>query len=204
MSSADSVTLWLAALHDDPTDAARRLWERYVEKLVRLASRKLGALPRRAADEDDVVAEVFADFLQGVREGRFTRLQNRHDLWQILAMLTERNAIGLIRRETAAKRGRGRVRGESAFAPGSSADSAAPGIGRVVDREPSPEFAVQLSELLSQRLRQLDNDLLRGLARDSLAGYSQREMAARHGISLPTVERKLKLIRQQWQSELEP
>src|SRR5262245_24561684 len=110
MSSENSVTEWLVALKSDRSLAAQRLWERYVEKLARLARKILTKASRRTADEDDVVAEVFADFLQGVQERRFERLHDRNDLWQILAMLTERKAIGVVRRETAVKRGRGKTR----------------------------------------------------------------------------------------------
>ncbi len=76
-----------------------------------MASRKLGDLPRRVADEEDVVLSAFHDFLRGVEEGRFTRLDDREDLWQVLVMLTERKAIGLRRKTQAEKRGGGQVRG---------------------------------------------------------------------------------------------
>ena len=85
-----------------------------MERLIRLASRKLGDLPRRVADEEDVVLSAFNDFLRGVEDGRFTRLDDRDDLWQVLVMLTERKAIGLRRHDPGEKRGGGQVRGESA------------------------------------------------------------------------------------------
>jgi DNA-directed RNA polymerase specialized sigma24 family protein len=198
MSNDYSVTEWLAALKSDRSIAAERLWERYVEKLARLARTTLRALPRRAGDEDDVLAEVFADFLQGVQQRRFERLNDRHDLWQILTMLTECKAIGLIRRETAAKRGHGETNGESAF-DRCSKRSDQRCIGQVVGRDPDPQFAAEVADMLGHLMRLLDNDLLRSLARDNLAGYTQQEMAKRHGISLPTVQRKLKLISEKWQ-----
>jgi len=197
-----SVTDWIAALKIDHSMAGQRLWDQYVEKLARLARKKLGRVSRRSIDEDDVVAEVFADFLQGVQEQRFERLNNRNDLWQVLAMLTERKAIGLVRRETAAKRGRSQTRGESAFERRAGEDSAAAGIGQVPGLEPSPAFAAELADLLGHLLRLLDDDMLRALARDNLAGYTQEEMAERNGIALPTVQRKLKLIREKWDREI--
>jgi DNA-directed RNA polymerase specialized sigma24 family protein len=203
MSHHQSVTEWLAALKSERSIAAGRLWDRYVEKLARLARRRLRAFPRRVADEDDVVLEVFADFIRGVQQQRFQRLNDRHDLWQVLAMLTERKAIGLIRRESAAKRGQGRVHGESAF-DGSSKRSGQAGIAHVVARDPDPQFAAELADLLGHLMKLLDDDLLRSLARDNLAGYTQQEMTKRHGISLPTVQRKLKLIAEKWQRGLPP
>jgi DNA-directed RNA polymerase specialized sigma24 family protein len=135
-----------------------------------------------------------------VKDRRFERLNNRDDLWQILTMLTERNVIGHMRREMAAKRGRGRVQGESAFARPAEL-SAGPGITQVAGREPTPEFAAEVAETLGRLMGRLDNDLLRALARDNLAGYTQQEMAERNGVSVPTVQRKLKLVREIWQRE---
>ena len=77
------------------SDAAGKIWHRYVEQLVRHARRKLGRSPRRAVDEEDVVVSAFNGFLQGVDEGRFLKLDDREDLWQVLVMLTERRAIAL-------------------------------------------------------------------------------------------------------------
>ena len=201
MSNENSVTQWLAALRSEHSIAAQRIWERYVEKLARLARKKLGRVSRRAADEDDVVQEVFADFLQGVQQRRFERLHDRNDLWQILTMLTERKAIGLVRRETATKRGRGQTLGESAFDKPAVEASAPPGIGQVAGREPDPEFAAEVADTLRHLMQELGDDRLRALARDNLAGYSQEEMAQRNGIALPTVQRKLKLIRETWKRE---
>ncbi len=89
-SDPPSVTLWLDQLKAGESAAAGQLWQRYVERLIRLASRKLGDLPKRVADEEDVVLSAFHGFLQGVEDGRFSRLDDRDDLWQVLAMLTER------------------------------------------------------------------------------------------------------------------
>jgi DNA-directed RNA polymerase specialized sigma24 family protein len=200
-SGEHSVTQWLAALKADQSVASQRLWKRYVEKLARLARKKLAQVSCRIADEEDIVVEVFTDFLSGVKERRFERLSDRNDLWQILAMLTERNVISHIRREKAAKRGHGRVHGESAFA-NSAELSAGPGINQVAGREPTPEFAVEVAENLGRLMRLLESDMLRALARDNLTGYTQQEMADRNGISLPTVQRKLKLIREMWQRAL--
>lgn len=196
----NSVTQWLVALKAEKPAAGDRLWERYVEKLVRLARKKMGHMNKRSVDEDDIVSEVFADFLLGVKDRRFERLLDRNDLWQVLAMLTERKVINHARREHAAKRGNGKVLGESAFVP-SGEFSAAPGISQVPGREPSPEFASETVETLARLMGLLENDQLRALARDNLAGYTQLEIARRNGISLPTVQRKLKMIREIWERE---
>jgi hypothetical protein len=122
MLPAESVTAWLDQLKAGQTRQAEQLWQRYKEQLVRLACRKLGRSPRRVADEEDVVLSAFDGFLRGVADDRFTKLHDRDDLWLVLVMLTERQAIAARRREQTLKRGRGKVRGESVFAaPGEPA-----------------------------------------------------------------------------------
>ena len=59
-SASQSVTLWLEQLQAGESAAAQQLWQRYLERLLRLASRKLGDLPRRVADEEDVVLSASA------------------------------------------------------------------------------------------------------------------------------------------------
>ncbi len=84
MFEVDSVTTWLERLRADDSDAAANLWHRYVSQLIRLARGKLRQSPRRAADEEDVVVSAFDAFFQGVEDGRFARLDDRDDLWQVL------------------------------------------------------------------------------------------------------------------------
>ena len=42
----------------------------------------------------------FGSILRGIEEGRFKRLDDRDDLWQVLAMLTVRKAINQRKRLT--------------------------------------------------------------------------------------------------------
>jgi len=198
------VTLWLEQLQAGDAAAARQLWQRYVERLIRLASRKLGNLPRRVSDEEDVVLSVFRDFLRGVEGRRFSRLHDRDDLWQVLVMLTERKAIGLRRHAQSAKGGAGHVRGESALETGGALRSAAPGIGQLPRCEPTPQFAAQVQERFGQLYALLPDDSLRQIARGQLEGYSNQELADQLHLSLRTVERKLQLTHRLWSEEDEP
>src|SRR5688500_820899 len=66
---------------------------------------------------EDVVVQAFERFLHGVRQGRFPRLNDRDDLWAILATLTQRLAARQARDLGRDKRGGGEVRGDSALRP---------------------------------------------------------------------------------------
>ena len=105
MSQNDSVTDWIVQLKAGDPQASQRLWERYVDRLVRLARIKLGRTPRRVADEEDVAQSAFDGFFRGVEEKRFPQLDDRDGLWQVLVMLTDRKTIDHRRRELAGKRG---------------------------------------------------------------------------------------------------
>src|SRR5208282_1911184 len=97
MHSDDStVTLWMRQLMaGDVEMSVQRLWERYFVRLVGLARVKLGNCPRRVADEEDVAASAFDSFWQGAAQGRFPKLNDRHDLWRLLFTITARKAYQL-------------------------------------------------------------------------------------------------------------
>ena len=196
-SSTESVTEWLDRLKAGDLVVGQQLWQRYVDRLVRLASRKLVDASRKVSNEEDVVLSAFNALLEGVAEGRCARLNDRDDLWQLLVMLTERKAIGVRRREQAEKRGGGEVRGESALeAP---KQSGSPGLGQVAGVEPTPEFAAQMAEDFAQRLAALgEQPQLQQIACDKMAGYTNAEIAQRLECSVRSVERQLNLIRKIW------
>ncbi len=200
-SSFHSVTQWIAELKAGDQDAAaQKLWQRYYKRLVTLARRKLRNTPRRVADEDDVVSIAFHSFCQAAREGRFPQLNDRHDLWQILLMLTARKAADLIKHERRQKRGGGKVRGESVFRRAEDRDRPA-GIDDIVGEEPTPEEVELLVEQFQQRLDQLGSESLRTVALLKLEGYTAQEIAEKLDCVVRTVERKLSHIRSLWSQE---
>ena len=59
-----SVTVYIQGLRDGDEEASQKIWERFYERLIRLADRKLKESPRRVANEEDVVTVAFADFFK--------------------------------------------------------------------------------------------------------------------------------------------
>ncbi len=191
----ESVTFWLERLKSGDRDAVPQLWERYFPRLIRLARRRLQGSPRRAADEEDVVLSAFNSFCQRVEEGRFPQLEDRTDLWRLLAVITSRKALKQAEANRRVKRGGGQVRGESVFM--GAADEQA-GIHGVADEQPTPEFAVQMAEEIRRLLDRLDDPKLCEMALLKLEGYSNEEIAERLQCALRTVERRLRGIRAIW------
>lgn len=197
MSEQHSVSELIQELQRVPSEGARQLWERYIQRLIEVAQRRLRNLPRRVYDEEDVVVSAFDAFIRGAKAGRFKRLETRDDLWQVLVMLVERKANDVLRRELADKRGGGGVRGESAFVKADTQSSFAFGIADVED--PNPAMVDQFNMETREMLRALDDEMLQKLAMRKFEGYTNQEIAQDLDISLRAVERKLKLIRSKWE-----
>ncbi|MCA9027638.1 MAG: hypothetical protein KDA86_20685 [Planctomycetaceae bacterium] len=195
-----SETHWLNQLKAGDLEAATPLWTAYFCRLMGLARQKLNGSPQRVADAEDVALSAFHSFCKGVLDERFQKLNDRNDLWQVLAMITTRKALRQMERERALKRGGGAVRGESVFLKADGSFVAA-GMSQVVANGPSPEFQVAAEEQFNRLLGMLDEPLLREVALLRLEGHSNEQIAEEIGRNVRTVERKLNLIRSLWSQE---
>lgn len=188
-----SVTRLIQQLRQDDPEAAGRIWHRYFERLLPLARAKLKGLSHRAVDEEDLLVSVFDRFFEAAKGNRFAKLNDRDDLWQILLLLTDRKASDEYRAAGAQKRGAG--------APTLDAQGLAIELSATADTEPGPEFVAMFNENLSRALDRLGETINREVAILRMEGYENNEIADRLGVSLSTVERKLRVIREIWQNE---
>ena len=113
-----SVTRWIGDLRSGGDAAAQHLWERYFDRLVHLARKKLRGRAGAAEDEEDAALSAFDSFCRGAAHGRYPRLADRDDLWRLLVVITVRKAFDQIERQGAAKRGGGRLVDEAGLAGG--------------------------------------------------------------------------------------
>ena len=194
-----SVTDWIHAASAGDPAAGQKIWEHYVERLVRLARKALGDAPRRVADQDDVAIRAFDAFLRGAREGRFAKLDDRDDLWQVLVMLTERRAVDQRRHESVRRR---KVLGESAFERRGSDNSSAPRLANRSSPEATPAFAAAMRESCHRLLEILGDQSLVAIALWKMEGYTNGEISHRIGCVRRTVDRKLALIRDRWKTKV--
>ncbi len=198
--SQPSISQWIIGAKAGQSQAVDALWGRYFTQLVRLARQRLAAIPRRAADEEDLALSAFATFCRAAEEGRFPDLADRDDLWRLLIKITAQKAIDQARHDGRAKRGGGRVRGESALEH-LDPQNRGRGLEQVVGDSPTPEFAAIVSEECSRLLGSLEEDL-RQIAVAKMEDYTSQEIADRLDCSVSTVEWSLRLIRKIWQREL--
>jgi RNA polymerase sigma factor (sigma-70 family) len=190
MASPSSVTTWLRLLRAGDPAAAQPLWERYYANLVRLAHAHLAARVRRSADAEDIALSAFASFCRGVSEGRFPRLNDRHDLWRLLFALTVRRAADHARRE-----GRQR-RGGQHIAVADLLDLPDADLDLLPGDAPDPAWAAAVADEVRTLLAGLPGEDLRQVAQLRLEGHTLPEIARRLGLSRRSIERKWTLIRQ--------
>jgi DNA-directed RNA polymerase specialized sigma24 family protein len=207
MSAHDpgSISQWLGELKAGEAAAVQPLWERYFEKLVRLARKRLHASRRSGAgadeDEEDAALSAFDSFCAGAARGRFPRLSDREDLWRLLVVITARKATAQIERRGRQKRGGGRI-AVSPKSPGGDDSAGFLGLDQIAGDEPTPEFAAMVAEEYARLLAQLGDDGLRQVALWRMEGYTNDEIADRLGCARRTVARRLDLIRKLWTAEI--
>ncbi len=202
MDSEGSITLLIGRIVEYGDDqAAQQIVERYFDPLMRAAAKKLGGAPRGAEDEEDVVINALDSFIRRARKQGFPQLKDRNNLWLLLLKITERKAINQRKRQLAQKRGGGQVVAEGAL----RRPHTEKGPGRLTyipASDPTPQTYAEFNEQCQNLFASLGSDLLRTVARMKLEGHTNAEIAEELGVVERTVERKLKLIREQWKKKL--
>lgn len=158
-------------------EAATALYERYADRLRRLAAARCPASLARRVDADDIVQSVFRAFFHGARDGCYDVPQGE-DLWKLLLVM----ALNKIRAQgafhQAAKRD---IRVTSG---GDHLEEDA--VGRLQDDQAQPLLRMVVDEALDQ----LD-ERQREIVRLRLHGHEVAEIAELIGRSKRTVERNL-------------
>jgi RNA polymerase sigma factor (sigma-70 family) len=139
------------------------------------------------ADEEDVALAAFESFCRRAEEGQFPRLKDRDGLSSLLVVMVARKAADAVKYDGRAKRGAGRVQ------TGLPAPADSP--FELEGDAPTPEEAAILAEEVEGLLARLPDPRLREVALRKLEGYTNAEIAEMQGCSVPTVERRLAMIR---------
>src|SRR5947207_2858035 len=101
-------------LRENDPASAEAVFDRYAQRLVRLAASRLPVEVRAKDDADDVVQSVFVSFFRRHAAGQFTDLDGWDRLWSLLTVLTVRKCGHRLERFFAARRD---VRRERPAAP---------------------------------------------------------------------------------------
>lgn len=192
-----SITAMLKRLPERDPDVFDRLFRFYLDSLRDLASRRLRNANRRVRDEEDLAAEVLADFLMQGGDGLLPEMQSREDVLRMLAKRIRQRAINHVRDGKAQKRGGGLVAGESVLgSPDNSGFGG--GLASFPDDAPAPDaplIAVEELESVHKRVQQTlkDPQLIRYFELWA-EGSGWNQMAEEFQVSRATVFRKLERI----------
>lgn len=194
------ITLWIKQVHGVDDETAHKIWCEYFPKLVRLARNKLGTHPQRSADDEDIALSAMNSFFRGADAGRF-QLNDRNDLWKLLATITIRKVTAERRRFYAEKRGGGAVRGESVFHR-AGADHEAGLAEALVDENRLPELAEAVTLVCEELLEQLNDEDLQKTALLKMEGYTNQEISDQLGCTLSRTKQRLARIRDKWKRHM--
>ncbi len=192
-----SITRWLDDLKAGRPEAVNAIWRCYYDRVLALARHRLRQAPHQAVEEvEDVALSAFNGLADGAARGQFDHLEDRGDLWRVLATITVHKAL---------QRGRRYDRWKRSGRPAVANGKARPADDRdvlemAVSNEPVPEITVMLRDQVDRLLAVLDDPILRQIAEWRMEGLANDEIAHRLGRAVRTVERKVELIRLTWES----
>lgn len=173
--------------------AARVLFNRYVERLLMLAKRRISQRLSSRVDPEDIVQSVFRTFFHRLRNDRF-HFEDQDDLFKLLVRITVHKTLRQIAFHKAAKRDPAQEAHQG--------DNGQELLAQVLDEEPSPEAIVTFMDQLEHFLSQLRPDD-RSILELKLQGYSSDEIARQVGIYDRKVRRVLERVRAVAENEAE-
>jgi RNA polymerase sigma-70 factor, ECF subfamily len=174
-------------------EAARRIWERFAQRLSALVRHRLNAKIRVREDENDIVQSMFQSFF-AVQQNQGYPLKNREELWRFLVWMTMCKVANTAHHHQRARRD---IRREQSLAPSSGeVDFSASVIAEIADLTAiSPEDEAISRIELARILGRLRKDL-RQIIVWKLNGHTNAEIGRKAGRTERTVEIKMRLIRQ--------
>jgi RNA polymerase sigma-70 factor (ECF subfamily) len=184
MSEERSFDEWMAQLRAADQEAAREVFNRFAQRLVALARRRLGGRLRQKVDPEDVVQSAFRSFFTHAHDD----LAGWDNLWNLLVVITLRKCGRRIAYFRAACRD---VQREKNLAAPGDTDGEK---WEAMAGDPTPEEAAMLAETIEQLLGGL-KDWERAIASLTLQGFSVAEVSAQVGRTERTVYRVLERIK---------
>lgn len=195
--SNDPVTIWIDQLRNADEAAAQKLWNHFVIRLNELSRKKLRFETRRVYDEEDATLSAFNSVLVGIGEGRFPDLGDRESLWRLLVVIASRKMAHRKRYDRQLRRDVRRNASESFFFR-SASDTASFGVDGIESPEPTAEFAAEFAETYELLFDGLGDPTLQQVVTLRMDGHTDSEIAAKLNCSRRTVQRRLEVVRRQW------
>jgi RNA polymerase sigma-70 factor (ECF subfamily) len=165
--------------------AAAELYNRYVQRLVAVAQRRLSAKLAARLDPEDIVQSVFRSFFGRAQEGKFT-FKEADDVWKLLVQITIHKTLKQVDYHRRGKR--------NAAAEVSPSERHQDLLIAHLAKEPTPEEATAFLDELEHFLQQMRPED-RKVIEMRLEGYDNIEIAAKLGISDRKIRRLMERMR---------
>jgi RNA polymerase sigma-70 factor (ECF subfamily) len=170
------------------TSSFGRLFDKYSDQLVRLASQNIHPALKKRFDGEDVVQSAFRTFFRRQQEGKF-QVEREQQLWRLLVTITICKTRSAARRHLAAKRN---VHVEQLL----------PDESDFRIQEASPGDAMALLEEIDAAMQGLPDRAAEILAA-RLEGKSKTEIASEFNLTRQTIHRILKLVEERLSERFE-
>jgi RNA polymerase sigma-70 factor, ECF subfamily len=184
--SPSFLEVW-AGLAAGDQDAARHLYERFIDHLVRSAAARLKYRFGSGADPESVAHSAFESFFEGVKADRY-EFRNWAAVFGLLSHITFRKCLRRKRAETRQRRDPG-------------APVAPLGDWEAATAAPGPDEEAMVAELLQSALDGFDPDE-RAMLDAYLQGTTPDEVAQTVGLTVRTVQRVVARFRDRLESLL--
>ncbi len=166
-------------------EAAKELFDRYLERLLNLARRRISQRLASRVDPEDIVQSVFRTFFGRLRDGQF-QIADQDDLCKLLMRITLHKTLRQVAFHKAGKRNPSAEVGQGEESQERLVD--------LLDREPTPEAEVAFLDQLEHFLGNLRPDE-RQILEMRMQGYSNDDIAAKLGIYDRKIRRVIERIR---------
>jgi len=190
MDQSDSFCELVRKLRGGDDALASEMFQRYAKRLIGLARTRLDDRMKQKVDPEDVVQSVYKSFFR-LLEAEQVEVLNWDNLWYLLTVMTLRKCATRAEYYTAKRRD---ARREVSMSPTDSAES----WRNIIDREPTPDEAVALTETVEQTLCDFDPED-RDVIMMSLQGYNVKEIS----VELKRAERSVRRLRERLRKRLE-
>ena len=177
-----SITGWLDSVRNGSDEAAKNLWDRWFGRLCDRVAPHSGHL--RIHDNEDIASDAFADFFRALKEGKFSALKNRSEIWKLLATIAVRKSAATYRFEHAKRRGGGLQLHSFEDVRNVASGSA---------REPEPATP----DLVEELIQSIESPQLAKVARMKIDGLSNTDIASKLDCSVRTVQYMAKELEKQ-------
>jgi DNA-directed RNA polymerase specialized sigma24 family protein len=195
-SDQGSVTGWISLIREGHQHALDAFSKRYFSKIRDLAKSKLSK-----PDSEEVANDVLAALTQSIAGGKYPDLCDRNSLWFLILKITQNRVIAFTRREKAQKR----IPAESIESNHSEdlvrVESLADyevELDQAIASNSTEAAWIEIADCWEELLRCLPDDVCRQIAQLKLQSYSNREIASMMGFTPSRVDRKVRLIQEEW------